>query len=77
MCVETEGGAGLGAGCEATCGSVFIISEGGGGWRGGGGDHHIAGQFIQLSVHTGARDGGARRGRHHENSVMVLLQSIY
>ena len=43
----------------------------------GGGDHHIAGQFIQLSVHTGARGGGARRGRHHENSVMVLLQSIY
>ena len=47
------------------------------GGRGGGGDHHIAGQFIQLAVHTGARGGGARRGRHHENSVMVLLQSIY
>ena len=53
-----------------------------GGWREGGGDHDIAGQFIQLSVHTGARGAGPRRGRHHENSVMVswcwgVLQSIY
>ena len=47
-----------------------------GGWREGGGDHDIAGQFIQLSVHTGARGAGPRRGRHHENSVMVLPQSI-
>ena len=39
QCVQRRrAGAGLGAGCEATCGSVFIISEGGGrrlegGWR--------------------------------------------
>ena len=44
--------------------------------EGGRGDHDIAGQFIQLSVHTGARGAGPRRGRHHENSVMVLPQSI-